>query len=67
MSDHGDYWFFATVGLLVGLLAGILFTVWIINVTHGDYYSGQVDALTGHVRLHLVTAPDSTRTWEYIK
>jgi len=31
------------------------------------YKKGQVDALTGTVKYHLVTKPDSTKTWEEIK
>ena len=55
------WWFF------VGVFVGILLFLFVAKVSDSTYADGQIDALTGKIHYELVTHPDSTRSWEYIK
>jgi len=59
MKDSG-------LSFLVGVLLGLLVALF-VAITADDYKKGQIDALTGKVKYHLVIQPDSTRTWEEIE
>lgn len=52
---------------MLGFIFGMLISAILAVLTIPNYRDGQVDALTGHLKYHLVTQPDSTKTWEYIK
>jgi len=39
----------------------------VIDIADGnEYKKGQIDALTGKIKYHLVVNSDSTKTWELI-
>ena len=62
-TDKFIWWFF-------GLICGEIFVVVIVLIADPigmGYKKGQIDAQTGKVKYHLVTEPDSTRTWQEVK
>lgn len=60
MDTIRDIVFFSIVIIIA------VFAAWAIGVSHA-YRVGQIDALSGKVYYHLVTHPDSTKTWEHIE
>jgi hypothetical protein len=54
-------------GVVTGIVLGIILLGVIVNIAGTTYEDGQIDALTGNVKYHLVINPDSTKTWESIK
>jgi len=61
---------------LISFVCGIIFmslmVVFELAFTADDddsirYKQGQIDAMTGKIKYHLVVQPDSTKTWEKIK
>jgi hypothetical protein len=56
------------ITFITGFVAGLaLGTAVMIALSTNPYKRGQVDALTGKIKYHLVTNIDSTKTWEDIK
>jgi hypothetical protein len=55
------------LSFIVGLGVGMIFFKILLTIASEDYKGGQIDALTGNVKYHLVTMPDSTREWRSIK
>jgi hypothetical protein len=50
---------------LSGCAAATVFWVCVIGEVYGiGYRQGQIDALTGKVKVELVQHPDGTKTWE---
>lgn len=49
-------------GVLCGCITGGFFAI--IIVMDKAYKQGQIDALTGNIKYHLVAMPDSTKQWE---
>lgn len=47
---------------LIVSIAGFILAILVSDA----YRVGQIDALTGKVKYHLVVKPDSTRVWEKI-
>lgn len=63
-ESGGDTLALFFTGFCVGSMCLMLLLV-ALNRTYGDGYTeGQIDALTGKVKVELVTHPDSTKTWE---
>ena len=55
---------FFLLGVIIGLIL-LSYSLILFNMTYIDgYRQGQIDALTGKAKYHLVTLPDSTRVWE---
>jgi len=54
-------------GVATRIVLGIILLGVIVNIADTTYEDGQIDALTGNVKYHLVINPDSTKTWESIK
>jgi len=52
---------------IVGVVVEMFLLVIMMNAKNMTYKDGQIDALTGKIEYHLITNPDSTKTWESIK
>jgi hypothetical protein len=52
---------------LMGACFSLLFVIVLILISPDWYKQGQIDALTGKVKYHLVIQDDSTKTWEPIE
>ncbi len=64
MYTHLDMFALSIMWLAVGIILMLVISVIFIEPT--VYKEGQIDALTGNVKYHLVVNPDSTRTWKRI-
>ena len=52
--------FFLGVLVTLGIIGGL------ISITGDTYKHGQIDAINGKVKYHLVKQEDNSMTWEYI-
>ena len=60
---------FASMGalsfIITTTLLGVMGVMGILNIISTDSYKdGQIDAINGNIKYHLVTQPDSTVAWE---
>lgn len=54
------------IGVLTGGLIVAVFVILSLTPREVTYKQGQIDALTGKAKYHLVVKADSTRVWEPI-
>ena len=52
---------------MLGTIVGMIFISLIYWALGSFYEDGYIDAITGNIKMELITHPDSTKTWEWIK
>ncbi len=61
-----ENFFFIGLAFLFGLLVMSIVYPNLVVTDSRSYKQGQIDALTGKIKYHLVTQSDSTKVWKSI-